>query len=139
MLKVAALRLSMKPWGQYSFGLGKTTQRKSKPHTPRCTHSVSSMHWYRMRERWASLVASAEFHEGSRPRPDGRIRKLIRIGLPIIQAGSNDRADYRQSRSGGVPQGVKLPRPFNFISVPLRERGPRESGNRNKHRTCRRA
>jgi hypothetical protein len=40
--------------------------------------------------------------------PDGRIRKLFRIALPIMQGGSNDRADYRQSRSGGVPQGIKL-------------------------------
>jgi|HubBroStandDraft_6_1064221.scaffolds.fasta_scaffold1144673_2 hypothetical protein len=41
----------------------------------------------------------------------GRIRKLLRIGLPIIQAGSNDRADYRQSWSGGVPQGLSYPSP----------------------------
>jgi hypothetical protein len=105
-----ALHHRQRDRGQYSFGVGKTTQRKSKAHTPRYTQSVFSMHWYRMRERWASLAARAEFHEGIRTWPDGRIRKLLRIGLPIIQAGSNDRADYRQSLSGGVPRGLSYPR-----------------------------
>ncbi len=61
-------------------------QRKSKAHTPPYTRSVCSMHRYRMRERWASLAASAEFHEGIPTWPDGTIRKLLRITLPITQA-----------------------------------------------------
>jgi hypothetical protein len=72
------------------------------------TQSVFSMHWYRMRELWVTLASSAEFHEGSRTWQDGRIRKLFRIRPPIIQAGSNGKADHRQSRSGGVPQRVNL-------------------------------
>jgi hypothetical protein len=39
-----------------------------------------------MRERWALLAASAEFHEGIRTWPDGTIRELFRITLPITQA-----------------------------------------------------
>jgi hypothetical protein len=38
---------------------------------PPFTQSVFSMHWYPMRERWASLTSSAEFHDGSRTWPDG--------------------------------------------------------------------
>jgi len=41
-----------------------------------------------------SLTSSALFHESSRTWPDGRIRELLRIRLPIIQAGSNDRPLY---------------------------------------------
>ena len=103
-----ALHHRQRDRGQYSFGVGKTTQRKSKAHTPCSTLSVFCMHRYRMRERWESLASGAEFHEGSRTWPDERIRKLLRIGLPIVQAGSNDRADHHRSRSGGVPQGLKL-------------------------------
>ena len=93
-----ALHHRLRDRGQYSFGVGKTTQRKSKAHTPRYTQPVFPMHWYPMRERWASLASSAEFHEGSRTSPDGRIRKLLRIGLPIIQAGSSD------PKSGSIPK-----------------------------------
>jgi hypothetical protein len=94
--------------GQYSFGVGKTTQRKSKAHTPPFTQSVFSMHRYPMRERWASLASSAEFHEGSRTWPDGRILKLFRIGLPIIQAGSSD------PKCGSIP---KLKNEWTSLSI----------------------
>ena len=65
--------------GHCSFCVRKTTQRKSKAHTPRYTQSVFSMHWYRMRERWVTLASSAEFHEGSRTWPDGRIRNCYEL------------------------------------------------------------
>jgi hypothetical protein len=37
------------------------------------------------------------------------IQNLLRIDLPIMQAGSNGKADYRQSLSGSVLQGVSYP------------------------------
>jgi hypothetical protein len=40
-----ALHHRQRDRGQYSFGVGKTMQRKSKANTPRYTQSVSSMHW----------------------------------------------------------------------------------------------
>jgi hypothetical protein len=53
----------------------------------------------------------------------GGTRKLLRIGLPIIQAASHDKVAHHQSPSGGVPHGVKL-------SVP--ERDPTSSDDRGR-------
>jgi hypothetical protein len=61
-----------------------------------------------MRKPWASLAASAEFHEGIRTGPDGTIRKLFRITLPITRAASKTRP-ATVNLEWWCPQGLSYP------------------------------
>jgi|ERR1700729_2905908 hypothetical protein len=76
---------------------------------------------YRMTERGVSLGTSVQFHQDNRTWLDGRIRKLLRIGLLITQAASHNKSTT--IRLGGVPHGVKL-------SVPARD--PTSSDDRGR-------
>ena len=69
------------------------------------------------------MLQARNFMKPVVPGQTEEFESLFRIGLPIIQAGSNDRAGYCQSRSGGVPQGLSYPSPK---LLPLRLRSTQE-------------